>query len=240
MQASIDLHNALTVTLQEAVLVYRASNGERGYATHHKVFAATNPFEQPILGPAKPLTTNFLAALNDSLGKGIDLEVLPENVLVRTLDTIAWWTPAQHRPMFFAGSRVEGVSKQLNGKVYPHPALVFVAYGGQLYVRALFENKRPTAETLLFVAPYWNVNESGNVCQGSMDRPGSRSIKAIEEWERSFFVSEFTHANTTSITSFPAGYLDLCLTLAGSDDPFSTGLLLDAKQTLSNFIKRCK
>ena len=51
------------------------------------------------------------------------MEFLPDQVVVRTPDLLAWWTPAAVRPMFFrAGSELEGIS----GKQFPHPTLLFV------------------------------------------------------------------------------------------------------------------
>ena len=51
----------------------------------------------------------------------------------------------------------------MNGKLYPHPPLLFKACGSHLWVRALAKDERPTAETKLCMAPYWNCYDNGRV-----------------------------------------------------------------------------
>jgi PRTRC genetic system protein B len=239
MKTSVELQNSLNVRLSETLLVYREERRDRCYVTRHEVLAPSTVNGQPVLGPAKPLTSAFLAKLNTSLGKGIDLEILPENVLVRTLDTIVWWTPAQHRVMFFTGDRAAEFAA-LNGKSYPQPPLLFMAKDGRLLVRALTQDTRPDSDTALSVAPYWNVYANGDICLGSMARPETRTVRSIKAWETSFFASKFTHPNTPQITSFPSGYLDLCTSLAGQTSAYPREYLIDAKQTLGQFIQRSK
>jgi len=79
--------------------------------------------------------------------------------------------------MFFreADPKVE----KLNGKIYPHPPLVFVIAGKALYVRALAENKRPSAEIPLKNAPYWNTDAAGLVCQGDMRATNEVAVSTI-------------------------------------------------------------
>ena len=56
--------------------------------------------------------------------------------------------------------------------LYPHPSLVFVLDGEHgLGVRALLENRRPGPQSEIAIAPYWNVNEHGSICLGSMATP---------------------------------------------------------------------
>jgi Prokaryotic E2 family D len=57
--------------------------------------------------------------------------------------------------MFFGDGNQE--MRQLNGKIYPHPALVFMIHGRELFVRALAEDCRSNANTRLKSAPYWNT-----------------------------------------------------------------------------------
>jgi hypothetical protein len=78
-------------------------------------------------------------------------EILPEHVLARTPELIAWWSRAQPRLMFFGDGNAE--AKKLNGKMFPHPALVFMIHGRELFVRALAENCRPRGDTHLKHAP---------------------------------------------------------------------------------------
>lgn len=223
MKASVNLHNQVTLTLQEALMIYGDQRNQgRSYITHHEVTDGQ-------LGPAKPLTARFIQGLAESAGQTIALEILPKNVLVRTADTIVWWTLHQQRPMFFEGKAV----KHMSG-MYPHPALVWMAKNGQLYVRALFISDRPDASTKLHVAPYWNVSNNGLICLGSMMRPDTHSVKAIQQWEDSFFASKFTHPNATKLVNGPS--YESVLEKIAVHSFFPPQFLIEAKQTLGEFI----
>ena len=66
----------------------------------------------PFLGEAQPLTTEFVHSLAQGLGSRIPVEVLPENVLVRTAEAVVWWTPAAHRTMFFRSTAEDTQSSE--------------------------------------------------------------------------------------------------------------------------------
>jgi len=171
------------------------------------------------------------------LGTYIPPEILPANVLVRTSELLVWWTPAQYRTLFFGEQSEAG--KDLSGKRYPLPPLVFKVSGGTLWVRALEKNERPTSITTLKTAPFWNGNDAGQICIGTMRVPRSSGVEAMEGWERGFFQSEFTHAyGAARLTSFPGGFLDLCRHLVGSRKPFPVEYLTDARETLRQFVER--
>jgi PRTRC genetic system protein B len=140
--------------------------------------------------------------------------------------------------MFFAETSEAG--KELNGKRYPHPPLVYKAAGNELCVRALERNERPTSETRLRVAPYWNTNDAeGRVCIGTMRTPDTDGVEGIEAWERGFFQSEFTHPyGAARLTSFPGGFLSLWKNLAGSTKVFPVKYLVDARQSLREFVEQ--
>jgi PRTRC genetic system protein B len=177
-----------------------------------------------------------IIALIQQLRGSLPSEFLPENVLMRTQETIVWWTPATTRPMFYAtdkGAELE----QLSGKRFPQPALVLRAHSGSLDIRALAESKRPTPDTPMYVAPYWNVSDNGSVCLGSTKAPREASVKSLPRWEASFFESEFTHANAhTGLTKHPGGFMGLWLSLIGKKK-FPVEHLRDAKETLTKFLK---
>jgi PRTRC genetic system protein B len=147
-----------------------------------------------------------------------------------------WWTPAQMRPMFFGSP--DGKMATLNGLSFPQPPLVFLSDEHTLSVRAVKKSQRPTANTKLYVAPYWNVYEDGSICLGSTPIPTSPSISTMPQWERAFFESEFTHPNGAQrITAHKGGFAGLWDALAGKDQ-FPTRYLVDAKQTLAGFIEK--
>jgi PRTRC genetic system protein B len=153
--------------LESAILVYR--QGGSAFATLHGVRPAPDG-GAPYLDAAKPLTTEFLRSLAEGLGTSMKPEILPETVLARTPGMILWWTMPKRRVMFFSPANEE--VRHLNGQRYPHPPLVFKVSGGNLFVRALAADQRPSADTSLAIAPYWNTRQDdGLVCPGSMRIP---------------------------------------------------------------------
>jgi PRTRC genetic system protein B len=237
MQASIRIGQNCHYQLSEALLLYRAkqepySHQEDCFITHHAVAAGTGD-GIPTLGPARPLTLDFVQSLVSSLGGHVAIEVLPDNVVARTDQLIAWWTPSQKRRMFFGDT--QGEMRAISGEVFPQPALVWAVSGQMLAVRALKEDGRPTADTKVCVAPYWNLYENGHVCQGSMRSPNKASVKSIPQWEKSFYESEFTHGNVGRVTRYRGGFEALWKDLA-SQQIFPTDTLIELPQTLDKFL----
>src|ERR1039457_2619150 len=139
MRFSIDVGSELELKLYQAVLVYKNDHGNRHMATVHGVMQQ-NSDGSPVLGAGQLLSTASLRELARQLGTGCPVEFLPDHVVARTPDLLAWWTPAAVRLMFFrAGSELEGVY----GKSFPHPALLFVVHSNVLYVGSLFASRRP-------------------------------------------------------------------------------------------------
>ena len=189
MRFSIDVGSELELKLYQAVLLYRNDHGNRVMATVHGV-VQKDAGGIPLLGAGQLLSTAALRELTRQLGTSCPTEYLPDYIVARTPELIAWWTPAAMRPMFFRqGSELTSVS----GNLFPHPALLFVAYNGVLFVRALPENRRPDRETTLAAAPYWNMDNNGAVCAGTMRTPKSLAVDSIPAWQQAFFQSEFTH-----------------------------------------------
>ncbi|MGB9071098.1 MAG: PRTRC system protein B [Terriglobales bacterium] len=220
-------------SLKQAVLLYQ--EGGKTFATLHEV--KSQPDEAPYLCAGQSVTTGFLETLASGLGASMEAEVLPEHVLARTPELIAWWSKAQPRLMFFGDGNAE--AKKLNGKMYPHPALVLMIHRRELFVRALAENRRPTANTRLKNAPYWNTDAHGRVCLGSMRVPEEVSTTSLAGWEGAYFASEFTHpSGAVRLTSHPGGFLGLWSSLAGRKHNFPVKFLSDSKQTLREFVER--
>src|SRR5260370_34896266 len=186
MNAHLRIGDNRTFSLKQAVLLYK--EGSRAFATLHEV--KYRPDKAPYLCAGQSVTPSFLEALAKGLGASMAAEVLPEHVLARTPELIAWWSRPQPRLMFFGDGNAE--AKKLNGKMYPHPALVFLIHGRELFVRALAEDCRPTADTRLRNAPYWNTDAHGRVCLGSMRVPEEVSVTSLPGRADASFASEFT------------------------------------------------
>ena len=220
-----------TFALKQAVLLYQ--DGSRAFATLHEVKHRGQ--ETPYLCAGQSVTTGFLETRAKGLGASMGAEVLPENVLARTPELVAWWSRAQRRVMFFGEENAE--AKHLNVKMYPHPALVFMIHGRELFVRALAEDSRPKAETRLRNAPYWNTDAHGRVCLGSMRVPTDTSAGSLSGWEHAYFASEFTHpSGALRLTTHPDGFMGLWAPVAGRKR-FPARFLADSKETLHDFLQ---
>jgi hypothetical protein len=79
--------------------------------------------------------------------------------------------------MFFGGTDEE--ARKLNGLVFPHPALIFKVAGRDLFVRAVATSSRPSPETPMKTAPYWNTD--ARVCAGSMRVPETSDVASIPQ-----------------------------------------------------------
>jgi len=235
MEVRVRIGGNRKFVLKCAVMIY--TDTSTAFATLHEVKVDSEG--SPYLAAGRSLTTAFLRRLSEGLGTATPAEVLPECVLARTPDLIVWWTKAQSRVMFFGGQ--EENAKKLNGHVYPHPPLVFMVRGRELFVRALAENTRPTGVTHLKTAPYWNTDSRGSVCAGTMRIPDQLTANSISEWESAYFGSEFTHpSGAVRLTKHRRGFVGLWRNLKDKDRSFPTGMLTDAKETLSEFIESDK
>jgi PRTRC genetic system protein B len=142
--------------------------------------------------------------------------------------------------MFFE-SATDQEANALSGRMFPHPPLMFVATATHLSVRALPTNERPASGTQLFGAPYWNTYEDGSICTGSMRVPTSEvSCSVVEEWERGFFESAFTHpSGVVRLTSYKGGIIPMWQSVLGRD-AFPDQHLVPAHETVLQFIRRCQ
>ena len=239
METHVNLSSTASFELREALLVYSSDRtGGRSdgmsFVTKHSV--KVDGKGVPSLLPGSPIGESDIFTLIEQLRGAVPSEFLPENILMRTQETIMWWTPATTRPMYYVADKGQELT-QLSGKKFPQPALVFRARPGSLDIRALASSERPSPETPMYLAPYWNVSNNGTVCLGSTKVPRDVSVKSLSRWEEAFFESEFTHANaSTSLTTHPGGFIGLWKSLIGKKK-FPVEYLCDAKQTLGQFIK---
>ena len=233
MHAYVSIGANCEFKLSEAVLVYRGGGGG-AFASLHQVRQTGDGV--PYLAPGENLTTAFVRTLAQGLGAQVKPEVFPDNVLARTPDLLAWWSRPQCRVMFFGGTDQE--ARKLNGLVFPHPALIFKVAGKDIFVRAIATISRPSPETPMKMAPYWNTDSRGLVCAGSMRVPECSDVASISAFETAYFQSEFTHAaGAVRLTSHPGGFIGLWKGLAGRKR-FPVQYLIDAGETLQEFVTR--
>ena len=238
MNISVNIGSSQDFRLSRALLVYGKSSYD-GYPYRHPfvtLHEVVHDSDGARLAEGQLMTPQMLIDLMTGLGRSVPVEILPERVLVRTAEVLVWWMPSGVRTMFFSDRGGDPILKSMNGKVYPHPALVFKACGSHLWVRALIKNERPRPEIKLCMAPYWNCYDNGVCCVGSMKIPRERSVAAIELWEQSFFQSEFTHASgVRKHARFRGGFLAMWQSLIGKEE-FPGQYLVKLPQTLGEFV----
>lgn len=212
MYLDAEYGHSTPLNLINAILLYGAEKTIR-LATVHQPINDPNG-GPPILDAGEPLTREFLDTLVRGLGSEVPAAFLPCNVLVYSTSLTAWWEPAQVRSMFFAPD-CDG--KTLDGKLFPHPPLVFaVCNGRRLMVWALAEDRRPDPGSSLHMAPYWNTYDDGSVCHGSMATPKTTTIENLAQWSDAFFASRFTGSNLgIQQCSYPEGFIGLWRSLIG-------------------------
>jgi PRTRC genetic system protein B len=236
MRVTTEIGNRHEFVLKQALLVYEDQVSRREqFVTVHEILREGAEPQQPRLGPGTLLTTSFLKQLCRGLERRTKAIILPENVLACTSDVLVWWTPQRLHRMFFSDGAED--RRQINGRLCPHPPLVWSVRHGRLSLRALVQSVRPAAATPLMVSPYWNTESArGSVCEGDMRRPRETDVTNMLEWEEGFFNSCFTHpSGMGKLTTHPEGFIGLWTELADQRQ-FPSRYLVPARQTLQQFV----
>lgn len=182
-----------TLKLSKAILIYEPAHRSdaQGYATVHGV-QANDGRSRPQLLPGVPLTRAALTSALIGLSAKESFGFLPENVLAVSDDYIVWWCRPHNRNVWF--NTDEPIGARCGNT--PHPGLVFAATDHGWSVFAVKGDSRPTPETELFQAPYFNVWAGGKICTGNVQLPSHAGLKErMEGYEKAFFESYFTHPN---------------------------------------------
>jgi PRTRC genetic system protein B len=151
---------------------------------------------------AHPLSVNEMKMLAKSLSVSTDVHtrfleckgVFPSNLLyvdARENGYALWYTPAQKINLLF--------KKELTipcGEANV-PPLVWIATASDLHLYALKTDSRPTGDTPLFYAPFFNIHPGGMVCMGTVDIDIDEDCNLVDfmnQWEEYFWASYFTHS----------------------------------------------
>jgi PRTRC genetic system protein B len=201
MSDSVALHPIRAV-------VFHASDTGQSVAMDHPI-ALDPETGTAMLREGSPMSRAAIGRMVDDLADGAGPQratVLPECLLAWTRNVMAWWRPTQRRPILF---ETKTPLDEISGKHVTHPALLFVARPpaderARLFVYALADplshtlvpsNARPSGETLLWRAPYFNVYDSGFMCEGSVSLPVSATPADIDDWEHVWWDTPFAHTN---------------------------------------------
>lgn len=228
--------------LKSAILIYQDESGSAA-TTHDVAFY----HGKPVIQAGRPITVSALESLMVSLGRKSGVSFIAEQVVSLGLDRVVWWCAAGRRRIWFRPDRQEKKYdnlRKLNGKFVHHPPLLFIAGGrgaASLRVYALAANQRPTPETHLWRAPYWNLDSDGGMCRGNIHLP-TATPESIAAFEKAFFNSAFTHHNAGSLlTRHADGHDGLWKALSQRksppDEKFWSANLCETTNTLRSILK---
>ncbi|MDD5278690.1 PRTRC system protein B [Acidithiobacillus sp.] len=181
-------------SLQAAFLLYANGKGipdANAFVTFNKIRQTENGTE---IGPGKPVSISLLRSLMNNTESS---EFIDDKVLYKDSGKIIWWCPRQSARTIFFNTRDEALQGPLK---CAHPALVFrlntKKTNNPLAVCAVKGDARPTPETTMYYAPYFNIWESTVVCHGNADYPPiGAEREQLAAWEEVFFNSAFSHPN---------------------------------------------
>lgn len=219
--------------LSKAVLIYEGQSGG-AFATLHDIEDIDG---LPTIQSGKAMTPRAALRLARELGKGVAQGgFLPETVLYMDGDLLLWWVPAAKRQVWF---RAGDIGPADRGEVVPHPGLVFAASSQHWSVWAVKGLERPTPDSALYQAPYFNVDASGGICQGNVAIPHNATGTTAEKigaWNDAFFNSYFTHPNVhKGLVSYRGGACQFWRHLLdGKFSVFPEKVLVDRKCQLRN------
>ena len=181
----------------KSALVFYQTKGTKTdmYVEHFDMDKNGNPVN------AHPLTVNEAKVLAKALHTDKEKDkaflkpkgIFPTNILhinPSEKGSVLWYTKAQEKQLYF----VNGLGIP-NGKAYV-PPMLWYASKNSLTVFALTTGRRPTENTPLYYAPFFNIYEDGKVCMGTVNIRIKNSA-SVEEftnaWEDYFFNSYFSH-----------------------------------------------
>ena len=223
--------------LSKAVLIYEGKH-DNAYATIHDVNIGRDG--QASLLAGVPATREATARIARDLIKGLRLgSFLPANVLSVGIDSLVWWVPTQKRLVYFKSDELGGERSAETC----HPGLVFRASANSWHIFAVKGNSRPTPDTQLFQAPYFNVwKQDGKICTGNVTIPGTTVEDSIKAWTDAFFDSYFTHPNVHApdkLVNWKGGsYAFWRSMLDGEHKKFPEKALVSANMTIASLLKQ--
>ena len=222
--------------LSQAVLIYCGAS-ESALATVHEVEEVDGA---PVILAGQAMTPRAVNQLSRALSKSIAHGgFLPETVLYMDGDLLLWWLPPGKRHIVFRAAELKerwGTTER--GEVAPHPGLVFAASSSIWKVWAVRGGKRPTLQTPLFHAPYFNVWDGGDICRGNVQVPEGTTSEKIDAWNTAFLGSVFTHPNGKGkLVRYRGGaypfWRDM---LDGKFKKFPERVLIDGETTLGQLL----
>jgi PRTRC genetic system protein B len=220
--------------LSQAILLY-SGDSNICFASVHSIDASG---KQPVILEGQAFTSEAAVRLAlDLSSSAMKGGFVPPELLYLDGNAMAWWVPPGRRHIAF---RAEQLGARERGEVVPHPGLVFLAEGGRRWsVWAVKGDGRPSEDTPLYQAPYFNVYENGGICTGNVRLPDGTTAERIHAWNKAFFGSFFTHPNVQGkLVNYRGGtfkfWMDM---LNGRHHEFPEHALVSRQMTLADALK---
>ncbi|KXS55283.1 MAG: hypothetical protein AWU57_382 [Marinobacter sp. T13-3] len=214
-----------------AIVIHKLSHSSHAYdngmglsVTAHDIIHHN---DRSTLGPGRVFGINDQQQLLATLTEQVvaEPEILDTNVLVSTQETLMWYRPAGKTLVNMNGTDMR----------IPLPPLVFACHKGRLYIMAATGSGRPNADTALRECGLPNVNADGAWCDGGNKLPEQPRQSHIEDIERMFLESPFTHWWNTH----PEGAEDMTawFEALAKKPRYPMRSLNDANRTLGQWLK---
>ena len=192
----------------------------------------------------KALDIGCMQDIFNSTNGNVTMEFLDRRILALNNSSIVWYEPSRHTEIFFDCTEAnrQDMNPLCKGKKIWWPALLFKLKQGSLYCRALADNRRPTLQSKLYVAPLTHINPpDGHVCtpQHLNFDPRISMIANMQRYSEDFYNGIFGHATNGELTTHPGGHDGLWREILQSpaNRRFPNQYLKETNETLQDFLR---
>lgn len=222
-----------------ALVVYETKEANKEcYVEHFDMDRSGNPIN------AHPLTVQESRHLSKALDTTCERNkafLKPKGMIANNIlyldpsrdGLVIWFTKGDNKRLFFMDKL--GIP---NGSANI-PPLLWMADKQRLYLYALKSERRPTENTPLYHAPFFNIYDNGNVCMGTVDVNIKKSA-SLEEftaaWGNYFFNSYFSHLMPDH-NPIKGNCVTLWKKLRKTGAPFPKEVLKKTGRTIKNILR---
>lgn len=180
----------------QAILFHRASlktniqSMSHNFATLHDIGMTDD--NRPVIKEGQLMShDSVISVLQDMVGmrQKKSLQMLPENVLAYSDDSLVWYVKSGARSMLFKRGK-RSVKMDVS-----YPTLIFKVVDNVLSVVASRYTRKPKATDILCHSPLMNIYSDSRVCTGSAVCPDNADIDSMQQWEDVIYKTRFSHQN---------------------------------------------
>ena len=220
-----DDYSNMCYTAKRALIVYQNDRG--------KVLCTLNEIKEGKILSGVPVDCKKLSGLFELTGRepkksAGSWQWQDPRILARSESAVLWYAAPRRQEIFFS-CRTRALMS-CSGKMFPWPGLVFMARQNTLTVFAV-KTSRPNRDSKLYTAPFWNIT-NGSVCLPA-DR---KDPQTIDEWEKVFYGSAFSHPGATPVISRTAFSKLVPALIRSGAKKFPAEELVDAGITIADLM----